>query len=393
MTSGPMQADSCVGDPVATRILSNVLEWMGSEKARSLKYGILGDADDLSLMQQLGSSAKHVASPEQLAKMQVAIIGKTGIDPTLIKEWVDQGGTAVVLPQAQAFYQTALPGTEAILKTTNFMPIPQDLKASPLFAGIGESDFHSRQPLPLLTFKNGSDVVEVPSGKGRWVLVGFDPRKLNLAEEPYLRLTYRHQSRALAQLLTNIGVSLASPMKGVWQEVGGLSFAVDVTEEGKALIRPKTENTSPKWIESDFDDKEWTPFTLLSKHTAYGDACLRIKFSVPSEVPKKLVADLGTMDDYDESYLNGVKIGSINAENSQPDKAFATRRVYPIPEKLIQPGRENVLAIHLWNRNAKTQGWIAWLRGPLKIHALDLGETPYIGSFKNSDDPYLQCHW
>ena len=132
----------------------------------------------------------------------------------------------------------------------------------------------------------------------------------------------------------------------------------------------------------------------ISTQTApFGDAVVRIRFQAPDSAKGQyLLADLDTMDDYDETYLNGAKFGSVNPENSEPDRAYATARLYPIPAGLLKPGQENVLAIRFWNRNAKTKGWPAQLRGPMAIRAAS-ESSPYVGTYKHSDDPYLQHHW
>ena len=132
----------------------------------------------------------------------------------------------------------------------------------------------------------------------------------------------------------------------------------------------------------------------ISTQTApFGDAVVRIRFQAPDSAKGQyLLADLDTMDDYDETYLNGAKFGSVNPENSEPDRAYATARLYPIPAGLLKPGQENVLAIRFWNRNAKTKGWKAQLRGPMAIRAAS-ESSPYVGTYKHSDDPYLQYHW
>ena len=312
---------------------------------------------------------------------------KGGADAAALAQWVRDGGTAVVVPQEQAFYKTTLPAADVRAAKGSLFPVPEGAA----FAGLGAADFHYRQALPVLTFgKACTTASEIQDGKGRWILVGFDPRQLDLEAQPYLQLTFRHQYRALSQILTNLGVPLAKPATEIVDRLRSHPVHMDIS--GNVRMIANKASTS-EWTKPGFDDASWTDFPLSAKQTLYGDALVRIRFRAADSIgTQKLVADVGTMDDYDETYLNGVQIGSVNPSNSSPDLAFSIRRVYPIPAGLLKPGQENILAIRVWNRNAESKGWKAYLRGPLAIRAAEQG-APYIGTYKHSDDPYLQHHW
>ena len=106
------------------------------------------------------------------------------------------------------------------------------------------------------------------------------------------------------------------------------------------------------------------------------------------------MADVGTLDDYDVTYLNGVELGSVSPKNlDRPEEGWSVRRVYPIRDGLLKPGATNVLAIYTWNRNADAKGWKAYVRGPITIRPRDPGRAPHAGQYKPSDDPYLERHW
>lgn len=234
---------------------------------------------------------------------------------------------------------------------------------------------------------------EVPAGNGRWIFVGFDPRDLDVRDEPWMRFTYRHQCRALSQVLSNLDVALDLPLESMSERFKRAPFQIDLTASAKARIMERKEDQSTEWIAPEFDASRWRPFGLAGQATTFGDACLRISFAVPKEIAEgNLVADLGTMDDYDETWLNGVKIGSVNPDNSKPEQAYQTRRIYSIPAGLLKPGTENVLAIRAWNRNA-AKGTQVQMRGPMRVHMQDTAVTPYVGDLKHTDDPYLQYHW
>jgi hypothetical protein len=60
---------------------------------------------------------------------------------------------------------------------------------------------------------------------------------------------------------------------------------------------------------------------------------------------KPLYLFLGKIDDADETYLNGVKIGSSGKLPPEPLTRWNDQRAYKIPNELLQ--KENVIAIRL----------------------------------------------
>lgn len=95
-----------------------------------------------------------------------------------------------------------------------------------------------------------------------------------------------------------------------------------------------------------------------------------------------------------EEALRQLKKGRAESQPPGKETAFSTRRVYLIPPGLLRAGEENVLAISVWNRNAASKGWKAWLRGPISIRPDGEEKNAfYIGERKPGDNPYLQRHW
>jgi sialate O-acetylesterase len=70
---------------------------------------------------------------------------------------------------------------------------------------------------------------------------------------------------------------------------------------------------------------------------ADGEAVFRKVIEVPRELlGQDLRLSLGTIDDYDETYFNGVRVGGIGKEHPTPWNAL---REYTIPANLIKPAR------------------------------------------------------
>ncbi len=72
-------------------------------------------------------------------------------------------------------------------------------------------------------------------------------------------------------------------------------------------------------------------------------------FDIPSELLElDVIVDLGIIDDTDEAFVNGRRIGGIGEVGKSHDTAWKTERLYRIPhDNLIKEA--NYLAIHVWS--------------------------------------------
>ena len=96
------------------------------------------------------------------------------------------------------------------------------------------------------------------------------------------------------------------------------------------------------WLLPDYDDSDWERGTWIFRIPAPGEKIFRCTFELPPEMAgKELVLSLGTLNDVDETYLNGVLIGSTSVD---VPAYWQARRVYTIPAGVAKPGR-NVLAV------------------------------------------------
>lgn len=104
---------------------------------------------------------------------------------------------------------------------------------------------------------------------------------------------------------------------------------------------------------SSFNDSRWTPvkfganlLDLFSSNTTAAWYRLHIRF--PAALPERqLSVFLGEIYDRDEVYFNGKKIGSRGTMDGPVRHAYEWDRFYSIPTPLIEPGRDNVLAIRV----------------------------------------------
>ncbi|MEO8763653.1 MAG: sialate O-acetylesterase [Ginsengibacter sp.] len=112
-------------------------------------------------------------------------------------------------------------------------------------------------------------------------------------------------------------------------------------------IQGNFQNNTPdeSWKQIAFDDKKWPQMKLpgLWEQRGLGDLdgiiWFRKTFNVPADQAGKPAAvSLAMIDDNDESYCNGMKIGSTNGYN--------IKRTYKVPAGVLKEGK-NVIAIRV----------------------------------------------
>jgi hypothetical protein len=102
-----------------------------------------------------------------------------------------------------------------------------------------------------------------------------------------------------------------------------------------------------RYAARDYDDDTWetipVPLTWeQAGHPDYdGSAWYRTHFTLPaaSHAPDTLRLDLGKVDDGDETFINGVKVGSSSG--------WRRYRRYAVPAAALNWGGDNVLAVHV----------------------------------------------
>jgi sialate O-acetylesterase len=101
-----------------------------------------------------------------------------------------------------------------------------------------------------------------------------------------------------------------------------------------------------------FDDGSWATMTLPATLESAGlniDGAVwfRRAVDVPAGLAgKDLTLSLGTIDDFDVTWFNGTKVGSVGNQNAL---ASRVERTYRIPGELVKPGR-NVIAIRVFDQ-------------------------------------------
>jgi sialate O-acetylesterase len=128
---------------------------------------------------------------------------------------------------------------------------------------------------------------------------------------------------------------LLQNLKGNWM------FSIGINEE---------------WISPKFDDSKWESIKVPSPwedegFNGYnGYAFYRKKFNVSSNYKgRMLYLNMGYIDDVDEVYFNGNKIGSTGSFPPNYNTAYNAERVYYIPEQYINFDAPNLIAVKVYD--------------------------------------------
>ncbi len=127
---------------------------------------------------------------------------------------------------------------------------------------------------------------------------------------------------------------------------------------------------NPSWSSPDFDDSSWdeikAPGNWESQgYRKYDGIAWYRKKVTPSKnfEGRTSVLELGFIDDVDEVFINGVKIGQTGKFPPGYKTGYKTYRKYHIPSQLIKFGEENSIAVRVYD--ATLFGGI--VNGKLKI--------------------------
>ncbi|MCI2956156.1 esterase family protein [Agromyces atrinae] len=129
-----------------------------------------------------------------------------------------------------------------------------------------------------------------------------------------------------------------------------------------------------------FDDSGWADTQVPGDGAEFanydGFGWYRLTFDLPAEAAgTNLVASLGFLDDVDEAFLNGVRIGGSGSMPPNASSQWFEKRLYPVPASAPVFGGENVLSVRLYDMN----GGGGWYEGPVGIFSKDAVRSSVYG--------------
>jgi sialate O-acetylesterase len=143
---------------------------------------------------------------------------------------------------------------------------------------------------------------------------------------------------------------------------------------------------NPDYARPDFDDASWQDFPGYDGYAWY-----RKRFGCPDNMnTDHLYLQLGKIDDVDEVFVNGARIGGKGSFPPDYKPAWDERRVYKLAADALRPGQKNVIAVRVYDGGGaggiKKENIGIYTR----LDVIDL-EFDLSGTWKFAPDTSLDC--
>jgi hypothetical protein len=315
-------------DPAARRVARQLMQYAAtaplSPRAATVTY--VGGDSGANLLDSLG--VIYTRAQQLNPKSTLTLLAAdASVSEAALRAYVQQGGRVVVLPGENA---TAPLAAKRVMKA-NFAG-SLDVPAWPEAAGLSASDLRYRAPAESWLLAQGGGL-EVGAGgllgrqrigKGVVVWVQIDPRRFNAEENTYLRFTRWRSTRALSQVLANLGASFKTDSQ---------VFHPRSRSEGTVSLAGRW---AAKWVQRIADPEQQThadkgisnsakAMMRVAQHDAHwerllvpgmwetngglwdkanGEVVYRMTVELPaSAAGKEMLLSLGKIDDRDETLV------------------------------------------------------------------------------------------
>jgi beta-galactosidase len=421
-------------DPAARRVAEQIMDYAAHAplSARVQKVVYVGGAAGVEWLDKIGVSYQTSTSLDASAGL-LLIGADAAVDSTALTAYLEEGGKAFFLPcsQIEGWLGTTLkPAAERFAGSLS-VPIWPEAR------GLSASDLRWRCYLdtPPWLLSDGAEIGaggligRKVVGKGVAIFCQVDPDRFQADKKTYFRYTRWRSTRAVAQLLANLGASFAvdrrvfhprnlwtADLDGAWQ------MKVTVTlppagSEATAHADPGISPTAQALVGRDVSAKGWTAVTLPQMLPCFkdndGEAVFRKEIYVPAnEADKDMVLALGTLNDFDSTFFNGVEVGHTDAKTANWRQI---PRNYVVPAALVEAGK-NVITVRLFNcfgnggfvgnttlaagdqpgpQSSTGPHLLPMFLGPKTETAGSLGYyyPDYITAFPMGDNPYRYYRW
>ncbi|MEO8614740.1 MAG: hypothetical protein ABI600_06335 [Luteolibacter sp.] len=407
-------------EPVAQMLTQRLIEYAASTKSKPRRNVVYaGNGDGEALLKS--STIPFTRSDIPPAPGSLWIVGPDANVTDAALENALSGGTNVMIIGGQDQLPLGI-----ATKRAPFGKVNDTLPPWPELAGISVSDLRIRtdieiplvQPKVALDLAASGLLARTTFGAASLVIFQGNPAALDSETKPYHRYSEWRWQRVISQILANLGASFDSDNR-FFELKPNPYLPLDLTGIWKVLL----EKSMPSSASADFpnidtvpvdrdkaslsfDDSAWQSVSLpamnkigsIDMEKIDGSIWLRHKVTIPAEWKGKgdLMIHLGTLDDHDITFFNGIKIGGIGKEDPQ---AWSKIRSYRIRDYVAEPGQENIIAIRLFDRFGG--GGMGASGTPLSIR-LELAKPAEIPSYyqpgfrmdkEMGDDPARYTRW
>ena len=281
--------------------------------------------------------------------------------------------------------------------------------------GLSTSELRTRANTALPILAGSNDIESAANGLlgrietdgGSIIFCQLDPAALNADERNYLHYTRWRFTRAISQLIANLGGSFESDLAlftPVSDEVTSINIANNwnyvITE---TIPDPNVERHPDPGLSAaakditkslkplDGDVKQVTRMALIPELADIsGEAIFQYRFGLPASMQgQDLELSLGMVDDSDATFVNGRFVGGQEGWN--------VKRVYSAPAKILKE-IDNVITVRVWDNfgGGGMHGNASDFE--VRVPQADRTDTSayhtdYVEDFKLGDDPYRYYRW
>jgi beta-galactosidase len=354
-------------DPAARRMAAQIMQYASHAplSPRSVNVEYIGGPDGAAWLDRLGVSYQRSTMLDPDAS--VLLIGPdAALESAKLTAYIEKDGKAFFLPRQQAdgpLGTTLKPATAQFAGSLSAPPWTES-------RGLSASDLRWRSYLnaPPWVLSAGAEIGadgllgRKTLGQGVAIFCQVDPDGFHADDQTYFRYTRWRATRAIAQLLANLGAQFVVDRRifhpldtweinldGDWQmQVTGAHPAA--TSEAAAAPDPGVSAAARKLLAADSPAAQgWKPVTLPQMLPFFqdhdGEAVFRKEIDIPmNEAGKDLILSLGVLHDFDTTCFNGVEVGALSTANGSQ-----AERNYVVPAALVKAGR-NVIVVRLYNR-------------------------------------------
>jgi beta-galactosidase len=211
--------DHVLTDPAARRIGERIIDYLlkqPSPIAQARKVVYLGGSLGAEWLNRIGVDFQRVSSLDD--HTDLLMIGPEAvIDPDTIREYLEKGGKAFFLPQSsqEGWLGTSLARANALFAGS--LSVPEWPEARGLSASDLRWRAHMHSPPFILTdgaeIRANGLIGRLRVGNGTAIFCQIDPDRFNADEQTYFRYTRWRSTRAVAQLLANLGASFSADLQ------------------------------------------------------------------------------------------------------------------------------------------------------------------------------------
>ncbi|WP_294507331.1 sugar-binding domain-containing protein [uncultured Victivallis sp.] len=364
-------------DPVATTLFHQLVSYLDNRGVREGETLFFGGAAGEKLLKRLKVRCRQVNTIDAatLAGAETLLIS----DPDFhalkcaameINNFVYEGGKIIYLHTGKEFESVWLPFPLKLATVTSRQALSGPGHADEFWrCGWDNNDLYWHDEFQVPAFDGIPEqanaftpgvVMDFPHGSGRFTLVSITPDLFDNAPAT------GKSCRFLSALLTNAAVEIDNesaaylPKQGSFDKTLDLStydwsFALDPENKGVAEKVETGKDGSLFWqsglIADGAEVKLGVPFEHFLRREYDGYAWYRLHLELPPEFmqAERLYLSFGGIDDFDETYFNGVRIGQTGREVSS---WWMAPRLYTIPGKLLKPGK-NLIAIRVFDEKGE----------------------------------------